>query len=182
MSLRCRFLSSLMATVALASAPATTQMDEYSIKAAYLYNFSKYVGWPDGTFSAPTTPFVICVVGDDPFGGRLDDTVAGKTSGDGRPLAVRHPKADDSAALHECQIVFLSKSEQKRSSKLLAAVRGAAVFTVADFTPFAEEGGVANLRIDGSKVKVDLNMTAANQANLKVSGKLQQVANLLQSN
>lgn len=178
MSLRRRSVFTLMATLALASAPATTQMDEYSIKAAYLYNFSKYVGWPEAT--APSRAhFAICIVGDDPFGGRLDQTVAGKTSGDGRPLEVRRVKADDSNALRDCQIVFVSKSEKKRVAALLAATKDTAVMTVADFTPFAEEGGIANLRIDGTKVKVDLNMSAAMHANLKVSGKLQQVANLV---
>ena len=58
-------------------------------------------------------------------------------------------------------------------------MKGSSTFTVADFTPFSEEGGIANLRIDGTKVKVNLNINAANRANLKVSGKLQQVANLV---
>ena len=176
MSLRSRSFLTLMAALALGSAPATTQMDEYSIKAAYLYNFSKYVAWPEAPAAGH---FAICIVGDDPFGGHLDQTVAGKTSGDGRPLEVRRVKADGTAALHECQIVFVSKSEKKHVTALLAATRDTAVMTVADFTPFAEEGGIANLRIDGTKVKVDLNMSAATHANLKVSGKLQQVANLL---
>ena len=179
MSLRSRSLLTVMATVALASSPAATQMDEYSIKAAYLYNFSKYVAWPEGTSPSASAHFLICIAGEDPFGEHLDNTVAGKTSADGRPLEVRRLKVEDSSALRECQIVFVSKSEKKNIAALLAVTRDTAIMTVADFSPFAEEGGVANLRIDGTKVKVDLNMSAANHANLKVSGKLQQVANRL---
>ena len=78
----------ILALPAAVSVTAQGQMDEYSIKAGYLYNFSKYVAWPEGTFAAPTAPFVICL-GEDPFGGRLDQAIAGKTSGDGRPLLVK---------------------------------------------------------------------------------------------
>src|SRR5512147_6415 len=99
MNLRSRSFLILMAAVALASAPAATQMDEYSIKAAYLYNFSKYVDWPNTRASSPSARFSICVVGEDPFGGRLDQTVAGKTSGDGRALEVRQVKPEDTSAL-----------------------------------------------------------------------------------
>lgn len=155
------------------------QMDEYSIKAGYLYNFSKYVAWPEGIFATSTASFVICVLGEDPFGSRLDQAIAGKTSGDGRSLEVRRVKSVGSEVLHGCQMVFVSKSEKQNAGAVVEAVRGGSVFTVADFSPFAENGGVANLRIDRTKVRVDLNMAAANRANLKVSGKLQQVANLV---
>jgi hypothetical protein len=162
-----------------ASRPASAQMDEYSIKAGYLYNFSKYVEWPEGTFQAPATPFVICIVGVDPFGGRLDQAIAGKTSGDARPLEVRRFKKADAIGLRACQMAFLSKSEMQRTAALVDTLKNLPIFTVADFAPFADIGGIADLRIDGTKVKVDLNMNAANRAKLKISGKLQRVANLV---
>ena len=80
------YLILALLSMLLASGSVSAQMDEYSIKAGYLYNFSKYVQWPEGTFPTPETPFVICIVGEDPFGGRLDQAIAGKTSGDARPL------------------------------------------------------------------------------------------------
>ncbi len=163
----------------LAGISAAAQMDEYSIKAGYLYNFSKYVEWPKETFAAPTSPFVICIAGEDPFGSRLDQAIAGKTSGDGRSLEVQRLKNGGVEALRKCQMVFVSKSEKRNVAAIIDAVKGYSVLTIADFNPFAESGGVANLRIEGSKVRVDLNMSAANRANLKVSGKLQQVANLV---
>ncbi len=162
-----------------ASRSASAQMDEYSIKAGYLYNFSKYVQWPEGTFLAPATPFVICIVGDDPFGGRLDQAIAGKTSGDARPLEVRRFKKADASGLQVCQMAFLSKSEMQHTAAIVDTLKNFPIFTVADFAPFAEIGGIADLRIDGTKVKVDLNMNAANRAKLKISGKLQQVASLV---
>jgi hypothetical protein len=161
----------------LAGISANAQMDEYSIKAAFLYNFSKYVEWPETTFPAPTAPFVICIAGDDPFEGRLDQVIAGKTAGNGRSLKIRRLTSLDNGTLRKCQMIFVSKSDRPNAAAILDVVKGMPVFTVADFSPFAESGGVANLRIEGTKVQVDLNMAAATRANLKVSGKLQQVAN-----
>jgi hypothetical protein len=76
-------------------------------------------------------------------------------------------------------MVFISVSEKSHAMAIREALKASPVFTVADFSPFAENGGIANLRIDGNKVRVDLNINAANQVNLKISGKLQQVANLV---
>lgn len=169
----------ILAIPAAVSLTTQGQMDEYSIKAGYLYNFSKYVAWPEGTFAAPTAPFVICLVGEDPFGGRLDQAIAGKTSGDGRPLLVKHLKTPDRSAVRECQLVFLSKSQESRVAEIVEVLKEKSIFSVADFDSFAEKGGIADLRIEGTRVKVDLNVSAANHANLKISARLQQVANLV---
>lgn len=165
----------------LLAAPGTAlaQMDEYSIKAGYLYNFSKYVDWPDSAFSAPGAPFVICLLGDDPFEGRLNQAIAGKTSGSGRSLQIERVKGGDRSAFRECQIVFLGKSEQSHATEIVDVLKQTPALTVADFEGFAEKGGIANLRIEGTRVKVDLNVSAAARADLKVSARLQQVANLV---
>jgi hypothetical protein len=176
----CHTVLLLVCCVALPMATtANAQMDEYSIKAGYLYNFSKYVAWPEQTFASPSIPFVICIVGEDPFGNRLDQAVSGKTAGDGRPLEIRRLKNAEPGPLHECQMAFVGKSEKEHAATIIESLKDSSVLTIADFNPFAENGGVADLRIDGTKVKVDLNMNAANRANLKVSGRLQQVANLV---
>ena len=158
---------------------ANAQMDEYSVKAGYLYNFSKYVTWPEDAFGAANSPFVICIVGEDPFEGRVEQAIAGKASGNGRPLEVRRMHTTDRAAFQGCQVVFLSKSEKNRAGEIVATLKDAPVFTVADFDSFAEKGGIADLKIEGTRVKVDLNVNAANRANLKISARLQQVATLV---
>lgn len=170
---------SLAFVVFLAGLVVTAQMDEYSVKAGYLYNFSKYVAWPAEAFPAPGAPLLICIVGEDPFAGKLDQAVAGRTAGDGRRLQVKRISSAEPEALRACQMAFVSKSEKHHAEEIISAVKGAPVFAVADFSSFAEQGGIANLRIEGTKVKVDLNMSAANRGNLKVSGRLQQVANLV---
>lgn len=169
----------LISFLLLAGVSTDAQMDEYSIKAGYLYNFSKYVSWPAGVFAAADTPFMICLVGDDPFGGRLDQAIAGKTSADNRPFLLKRLKAIDRAAFQECEVVFLGKSAQTHAAEILDTLKDSPVFTVADFESFAQKGGIADLRIEGTRVKVDLNVNAANRVNLKISARLQQVANLV---
>lgn len=158
--------------------PCSGQMDEYSIKAGFLYNFTKYVEWPEASF-AESNSFVICIAGEDPFEGRLDQVISGRTAGNGRPLTVKHLDKGTTGNFKGCQLLFVSKSERRRANEIISAVEGNSVFTVADFSPFAEMRGGADLRIEGNKVKVDLNVSAAIRANLKVSGRLQQVANLV---
>jgi hypothetical protein len=169
----------LICLLAAVNTQVHAQMDEYSVKAGYLYNFSKYVTWPEGGFAAANTPFVICLLGEDPFEGRLDQAIAGKTSGNGRVLEVRRLNTPDRAAFRQCQVVFLGKSEKDRAAEIVETLKEAPIFTVADFEAFAEKGGVANLRLEGTRVKVDLNVNAANHANLKISARLQQVAHLV---
>jgi len=169
----------LLGLLTVAGHSARGQMDEYSIKAGYLYNFSKYVTWPKEAFRAADAPFLICIVGRDPFEGRLDQAIAGKNSGDGRPLQVRRVSNLDRTAFHDCQEVFLSKSERDHAAEIVELLKETPTFTVADFESFAEKGGIADLRIDGARVKVDLNISAANRADLKINARLQQVANLV---
>ena len=174
-----RFHALLWLILVLANGTAQAQMDEYSVKAGYLYNFSKYVTWPDASFVSASAPFVICVLGQDPFEGRLDQAIAGKTSGNGRPLEVKRMNLSIHGELRNCQIVFLGKSEQSHAAEIVGLLKDSPVLTVADFDVFAEQGGTANLRIDGTRVKVDLNVSAATHAGLKISARLQQVANLV---
>ena len=169
----------MLALLASAALPGFSQMDEYSIKAGYVYNFTKYVDWPNDAFAGPSASFVICIAGEDPFAGRLEQAVSGKVSGDGRPLEVKPVNASQRDALRQCRILFLSRSEKSRAAEIVNALKYTPTLTVADFDSFAAGGGIADLRVEGTRVKVDLNVDAANRASLKVSARLQQVANLV---
>src|SRR5262249_29493664 len=106
---------------------------EYEVKAAFLYNFAKFVKWPDDASPGPT--FVIAVLGDDPFGDVLDRTLAGKAVLD-RKVEVRrlHP-ADPVAGV---QILFVSSSERPRVGEILKSLHGAAVLTVGEMDGFTD--------------------------------------------
>jgi YfiR/HmsC-like len=174
-----RLVLALLCLLTAATGKARGQMDEYSVKAGYLYNFTKYVTWPDEAFASTTAPFVICILGRDPFEGRLDQAIAGKSSGNGKPLQVKRLNTMDRAAFRDCQVLFVSKSERDHAADIVWLLKETPTFTVGDFDSFAQQGGIADLRLEGTRIKVDLNVNAAVHANLKISARLQQVANLV---
>ncbi len=149
---------------------------EHEVKAAYLYNFVKFIDWPDWAFPDATAPLSICVLGEDRFEGVLERAVAGK-SVKGRGILVRKPALERlKLAGTTCHILFVCLSEKERTAEILAAVEGSPVLTVGEVEGFAESGGVVNFVIERGKVRLELNIQAAERARLKVSGKLRQVA------
>ena len=104
-------LGILLSVGARAGAADEYRADEYRVKAAFLYNFAKFVEWPPQAFKSPSDPIVIGVLGKNPFGDALADEVAGKTLG-GRAFQVR--EVTDAQQASGCQIVFVSSSERKR--------------------------------------------------------------------
>src|ERR1700733_7984663 len=103
------------------------QLDEYRVKAAFLYNFAKFVDWPAEAFPTPGDPFAICVLGEDPFGRSLDDVIAGRAI-TGRPVIVR--RISDARQTGGCQILFIPSSAGKRAVSSFAATNHSVVFTV----------------------------------------------------
>jgi len=149
---------------------------EYQIKAAFVYNFAKFVEWPSNAFSDSGSPIVIGVVGDDPFGSSLDQVIKGKTANGRRLVIKRFPKIRD---IQSCHILFISSSESSRLKKTLEAVKGSSVLTTSDIERFAQRGGIVGLTLDGSKIGIDINVDAAKRANLKVSSKLLKLARIV---
>lgn len=156
-----------------ATAPAPT---EYEVKAALLYNFARFVSWPDAAFSDARAPFVIGVLGENPFGGILDRTVEDKKVGE-RTFVIRHwAKLED---VGPCHILFVSAYEQKRVSRLIESIAGVSVFTVGDVEGFAERGGVADFEMDGYRVRIEINPKSAERAKLHISSKLLALARIV---
>jgi hypothetical protein len=150
--------------------------DEYQVKAAFLYNFAKFVEWPPQAFKSPTDPIVIGVLGKNPFGDALAEAVSGKALG-GRAFQVREIATAQQAAA--CQIVFVSSSERKRLGPLFTLLGNAAVLTVGETDNFAEEGGIINFKIDGGSVRFQINMEAARKQQLHISAKLLSLAEIV---
>jgi YfiR/HmsC-like len=162
----------------LFSAGARAQgADEYRIKAAFLYNFAKFVEWPPQAFKNPTDPIGICVLGKNPFGDALAAAVAGKTLGV-RTFQVREITNDQQAAA--CQIVFVSSSERSRLGSLFTMIGSSAVLTVGDMDNFAVDGGIINFKIDSGTVRFQINIVAARKQQLHISAKLLSLAEIVQ--
>ncbi len=157
----------------LGSAAALAQpADEYRVKAAFLYNFAKFVEWPAQAFARPDSDLLLCVIGDDPFEGALQETVAGKTVQDHR-IGVRHIDDIDAAG---CHILFIGSSELYRLRRVLAQVANGHVLTVGDVADFARQGSVVAFHVEAHKVRFTINIAAAEAAGIDVSSQLLKVA------
>lgn len=149
---------------------AQQKANEYQVKAAYLYNFGKFVTWPAGSMEAG---FQICILGQDPFGAALDATVAGDSI-NGKPIVVRRIAAAREA--RGCDILFISASEEARVGEIMAALAGLHELTVSDMPHFVEHGGEIQFVLEGDKVRFEVNLAAAQQAGLTMSSQLLKVA------
>jgi hypothetical protein len=143
---------------------------EYEVKAAFLYNFLSFVDWPDGAVPAGT--FTIAVVGRDPFGAVLDDVVSGEQH-EGRRIVVRRvARARDADG---AQIAFLGVTDAQLAGAL-ADLAGKPVLTVGEGRDFAKRGGIIQLRMQGGRVRFDVNARAATVSGLKISSHLLKLA------
>ncbi len=146
---------------------------EYGLKAAFLYNFAKFVEWPPKTFSDLASPFAIGIIGDNPFGSNLQSTIENKTL-DGHPIVVKPVR--DISELKTCQMVFISRSERKRLGEILKGTQGVAALTVSEMDNFLEAGGMIQFLMQERKVRFAINGQAARKAGLKISSKLLNLA------
>ncbi len=149
---------------------------EYQVKAAYLFNFLKFVEWPDDPAADPHGKWVIGIVGDSPIGRELAQLVEGKDV-QGRELQVKKFQAAEN--LRACNILFISESEKGRVPSILAALRGSSVLTVADMDNFIGSGGMIQFVMEDARVRVAIDVGAAGRARLKVSSKLLSLAHVV---
>jgi YfiR/HmsC-like len=150
--------------------------DEYQVKAAFLYNFAKFVEWPAGTFAKASDSVEICIVGQNPFGSTLEDMVQGKKIGE-RTFTVR--RLPDTQQASGCQIVFIGAAEWKRTPALLEALRGAGILTVGETGDFTALGGVIGFKLDGTRVRIQIALEAAERSRLRISSKLLSLAEIV---
>jgi hypothetical protein len=146
--------------------------NEYQVKAAFLYTFAKFVEWPPEVPVGPSPAMTICVLGEDPFGRFLDEAVKGKVVGD-RPLAVS--RIAELPAGRDCKILFIAASERRRMSTLLASAPPG-LLTVGDTAEFAAQGGIIALRLDGERIRLSVNLAAAEKAQLRISSRVLSLA------
>lgn len=160
--------------IAHASAAGQAQApSEYEVKAIFLYRFSQFIEWP-GPVSRE--PICIGIVGQDPFGGMLEQVVQGKLV-NGREFVIKHFKPGPLA--RDCHMVFISSSERKRLRLILGSFQGAAVLTVGDTPGFCQSGGVINFELVNDSVRFEINIDATERAGLRMSSKLLSLAKVV---
>jgi YfiR/HmsC-like len=146
---------------------------EFEVKAAYLYNFARFVEWPEESNAPTQGTFDICVLGADPFGSVLDAALAGETV-DGKSVAAR--RMSKTQNMKGCRILFISSSEGGQLKEILAALDKTGVLTVSDIPRFSERGGMIGFMFEGNRVRFDINLANAQQAGLTLSSELLKVA------
>jgi hypothetical protein len=156
----------LMARASPLCAQAPT---EYQVKAAFLYNFAKFVEWPG---NSPATPFCIGILGSDPFGPMIDETLDGKTLG-GRRVVIR--RFDQPEEALGCEIVFIASAAEPLKS-WLRYFQSKAILTVGDAPAFCQSGGIIGFQVADQRVRFAVNLEAARRAQLKMSSKLLSLA------
>lgn len=153
-------------------AQAQPTASEYQVKAAYLLNFARFTEWPSEVLPA-SSPLVIVIIGDDPFGGALEEVLRGK-SANGHPISLRRLRWND--ILTPCEIVFISASEEAHLDQILRFLGHTSVLTVSDIDRFSLRGGVIEFRMVGNRVRFDIDREPAIAARLSISSKLLTVA------
>jgi hypothetical protein len=167
-----RFVIAIISVAALflgLQTRASAQFSEYEVKAAFISNFAQFVKWPEKAFPNAGAPLVIGVLGDDPFGSTLEKIIQSK-SVEGRKLSIRRSHRIED--LKNCQLIFVSRSEQARVSEIVGSLRGTSALTVGDMEGFARMGGVIGFKMEGNNVRFEINLAAARSAELKISSKL----------
>jgi len=149
---------------------------EYEVKAAFLYNFARFVTWPDSTFEAPHAPLIIGIFGDDPFDSTLEQITRDKIV-QNHPLTIqRFQNIEDT---HACHILFISPSEQKELTALLEHLQTTSILTVGEQNDFCQNGGMINFILVNRRVRFEINPQAIERSALTISSRLLKLAQIV---
>jgi len=177
---RGRFLPSRFALLALlgmtlgGTGQAVAQvLSEYQVKAAFIFNFMKFVDWPTDSSPAPNDPWKVCVIGEDPFNHGLEAVMARKSLG-GRNFEIHH--VSNAQEARSCDVLFISSSERNRVGSIVAGMKGTSVLTVGDSPGFAKQGCMIDFLLEDNRLRFEINVGAASSAGLKISSKLLNLA------
>lgn len=162
----------VLATQAVIPQFAAAQGDsagEYELKAAILYNLTRFVEWPPTAYPSPQAPTILCILGRDPFGESLSSMVS-KQAHNGRPVQIRHVRNDKEVG--GCHVLYISSSERKQVVQILSTAAGSHVLTVGEIAQFAARGGMIQFGLEDKEVRFDVNLDVALRAGLKISSRL----------
>lgn len=151
------------------AALAQDSAGEYELKAAMLFNLTRFVEWPTAAYADAQAPTVLCILGRDPFGDSLTSMASGQSAG-GRAVQIR--RIANSKETRGCHVVYISSSERKNIAQILAVLKGTSVLTVGEMGQFAARGGMIQFSLEEKQVRFEVNLEAASEADLKISSRL----------
>jgi hypothetical protein len=148
---------------------------EYQVKAAFIFNFTQFVEWPDSAFSSSDAPFVIGVMNRDPFDGALEEAMDGKSVGH-HPISIKH--FDSPNDINGCELLFVPADRDDSLSAIFGKLGKSSVLTVGETDAFMASGGQFRFYIDGNRIRFEVDPDAVDGAGLKVSAKLMKLARI----
>lgn len=152
---------------------------EYQVKAAYLYNFTRFINWPASSFRTANSPFIIGIIGNDPFGIYIEEIARGEKV-DGHPIKVqRYHNLND---VLNCHLLFIRSPATGRSKEIVALTGRKSILTVSDDEGFTQAGGMINFYRENNKIRFEVNIQASKNGDLEFSSKLLGVAKISQAN
>lgn len=159
-----------------AGASAQTTSKEYQIKAAFLYNFTKFVEWPAERFPEADSAIIIAVLGKSPFGDALESAVKDRLVNN-RPIRVRFIESASQAS--DAHVVFVTSGAEEWLPAALADMHG--ILTVGESAKFAAGGGIIRFVLADEKIRFEINQHSGEQAGLKLSGQLLKLATVVRT-
>lgn len=161
---------------AIVTAAELSRHNEYELKATFLYNFIRFTAWPPEELRTSSDPFVIGVLGKDPFGSDLDRVIEGETVNDKTVVIKRFAKVEEAAGSH---VLFISFSEEHNLASIIRALDGKSVLTVSDIENFAQRGGIINLKKENNRIVFEINLDIAKRAGLTMNAQLLKLARIV---
>jgi preprotein translocase subunit Sec61beta len=165
-----RYLFTLLIVAAFPGDVRSQSVNEFQIKAVFIYNFTQFIQWPENSFEPSQKEFVIGVLGENVFGKFLEEAVAGEKYGS-RPIVVKYFSTP--ADISNCQILYVDSFPDV--SKI---VTSKPVLTIGEQKDFMEKGGLLKFYKEDNKVRIEINPTAASRVGLIVSSKLLRLATI----
>jgi hypothetical protein len=156
--------------------PARAEPTEQTIKAALIFNITRFVEWPASAFPSPNAPLVVAILGQDDVAGALEPMLLNKSVG-GHPFEVRRVLTVEEA--RGGHVLYVAASEKRHAREVLKELRGTATLTIADFERFGEMGGHVDLVWQDRRVRVFVNPESATESRLKISAKLLSLAQIV---
>jgi len=148
---------------------------EYQVKAAFIYNFTAFVQWPDSAFASKDSSFVVATIGTDSFDGALEQAMTGKSVA-GHSIVVQHFSSGDN--MSSCQLLFVPASEDSSLNNLFAKLNSQPILTVGESEAFSSAGGAIRFFVEDKKMRFEIDPDSINSAGLKVSAKLMKLARI----
>jgi hypothetical protein len=149
---------------------------EYRIKAVFLFHFTQFVDWPEKALKDKGAPFVVGILGSDPFNAYLEEVVKGEKVKDHPIVVERYARIEDA---RRCQVLFIGSSAWPRPGPIFDAVKGTNILTVGETEGFCRQGGMFCFVNRAGRIRFEINLEAAKGAELNVSSKLLRLADVL---